>query len=93
MQRELSITSEPPAVPPRRDTLAALWKERGAVDLTAMGIFAVIANEFANGNKVPIELVQELLESFDDSHPHGPVGKYAVTLARKLHAPPRSVLA
>jgi hypothetical protein len=55
-----------------------------------MGIFAVIANEFANGNKVPIELVQELLESFDDCHPHGPVGKYAVPLARKLHVPPEA---
>jgi hypothetical protein len=45
------------------------------------------------GLKVPIELVQELLESFDDCHPSVPVGEYASTLARKLHAPLQSVLA
>jgi hypothetical protein len=45
------------------------------------------------GLKVPIDLVQELFESFDSCHPHSPVGKYAEMLARKLHAPPRSVMA
>ncbi|MBK5124407.1 restriction endonuclease [Burkholderia sp. R-69980] len=32
------------------ETLADLWKERDAVEFTAMGIFALIANEFANGD-------------------------------------------
>ncbi|MBC8752838.1 MULTISPECIES: hypothetical protein [Paraburkholderia] len=45
------------------------------------------------GLRVPIDLVQELLESFDDCHPSVPVGLYVATLARKLHAPPGSVLA
>jgi hypothetical protein len=32
-----------------RETLANLWKERDAVEFTPMGMFAAIANEFANG--------------------------------------------
>ncbi|QIE29252.1 hypothetical protein SBC2_73280 (plasmid) [Caballeronia sp. SBC2] len=64
------------------------WTAKATLSASQLRVLSVQA-----GLKVPIELVQELLESFDDCHPSVPVGEYAVTLARKLDAPPRSVLA
>ncbi|CAE6777062.1 hypothetical protein R69927_04020 [Paraburkholderia domus] len=64
------------------------WVANATLSASQLRVLSVQA-----GLKVPIELVQELLESFDDCHPAFPVGEYASTLARKLHAPPRSVLA
>src|SRR3984893_3866731 len=64
------------------------WVPNATLSASQLRVLSVQA-----GLKVPIELVQELLESFDDCHPSVPVGEYATTLARKLHAPPRSVLA
>ena len=65
-----------------------IWASHATLSASQLRVLSVRA-----GLKVPIELVQELLESFDDSHPNVPVGSYAVILARKLHAPARSVLA
>ncbi len=64
------------------------WVPNATLSASQLRVLSVQA-----GLKIPIELVQELLESFDDCHPSVPVGEYATTLARKLHAPPRSVLA
>ena len=64
------------------------WTTNATLSASQLHVLSVQA-----GLKVPIELVHELLESFDDCHPSVPVGGYALTLARKLHAPPRSVLA
>jgi hypothetical protein len=65
-----------------------IWASYATLSASQLRVLSVRA-----GLKVPIELVQELLESFDDCHPSVPVGSYAVILARKLHAPARSVLA
>jgi hypothetical protein len=64
------------------------WAVNATLSASQLRVLSVQA-----GLKVRIELVQELLESFDDCHPSVPVGEYAVILARKLHAPPRSALA
>jgi hypothetical protein len=64
------------------------WVTTATLSASQLRVLSVQA-----GLKVPIELVQELLESFDACHPGVPVSEYAVILARKLHAPPRSVLA
>ncbi|SAL85050.1 hypothetical protein AWB67_06839 [Caballeronia terrestris] len=64
------------------------WVANATLSASQLRVLSVQA-----GFKVPIELVQELLESFDNCHPHSPVSKYAVMLARKLHAPSRSVMA
>jgi hypothetical protein len=64
------------------------WVANATLSASQLRVLSVQA-----GLKVPIELDQELLESFDDCHPSVPVSEYAATLARKLHAPPRSVLA
>jgi hypothetical protein len=64
------------------------WAANATLSASQLRVLSVRA-----GLKVPIELVQELLESFDDCHPNVPVGRYVLILARKLHAPPRSVLA
>ncbi len=64
------------------------WVTNATLSASQLRVLSVQA-----GLKVPIELAQELLESFDDCHPAFPVGEYASMLARKLHAPPRSVLA
>ena len=63
------------------------WVPHATLSASQLRVLSVQA-----GLKVPINLVQELLESFDDCHPSVPVDRYAVMLARKLHAPPRSVL-
>jgi hypothetical protein len=63
------------------------WVPRATLSASQLRVLSVQA-----GLKIPIDLVQELLESFDDCHPSIPVDRYAVMLARKLHAPPRSVL-
>jgi hypothetical protein len=63
------------------------WVSHATLSASQLRVLSVQA-----GLKIPINLVQELLESFDDCHPSVPVGRYAVMLARKLHAPPRSVL-
>ena len=64
------------------------WVANATLSASQLRVLSVRA-----GLKVPIGLVQELLESFDDYHPNVPVGRYVLILARKLHAPPRSVLA
>jgi hypothetical protein len=79
----LVATCRPPAA---ADNLT--WVVNATLTASQLRVLSVRA-----GLKVPIELVQELLESFDDCHPGVPVRRYAVVLARKLHAPPRSVLA
>ncbi|WP_087644513.1 hypothetical protein [Caballeronia choica] len=63
------------------------WVSHATLSASQLRVLSVQA-----GLKIPINLVQELLESFDDCHPSVPVDRYAVMLARKLHAPPRSVL-
>jgi len=42
---------------------------------------------------IPIDVVQWLLDTFDDAHPAVPVDRFAATLAAKLRAPARSVVA
>jgi len=64
------------------------WAAHATLSASQLRVLSVQA-----GLKVPIGCVQELLESFDECHPAVPVGEYALILARKLHAPPRSVLA
>jgi hypothetical protein len=63
------------------------WVSHATLSASQLRVLSVQA-----GLKIPIDLVQELLESFDDCHPNVAVDRYAVMLARKLHAPPRSVL-
>jgi hypothetical protein len=72
-------------IPAASDNLT--WVPHATLSASQLRVLSVQA-----GLKIPINLVQELLESFDDCHPSVPVGRYAVMLARKLHAPPRSVL-
>jgi hypothetical protein len=63
------------------------WAPHATLSASQLRVLSIQA-----GLKIPIDLVQELLESFDDCHPSVPIDRYAVMLARKLHAPPRSVL-
>jgi hypothetical protein len=72
-------------MPPAGDDLR--WVPHATLSASQLRVLSVQA-----GLRIPIDLVQELLESFDDCHPSIPVDRYAVMLARKLHAPPRSVL-
>ncbi|MBC8737062.1 hypothetical protein F6X40_09600 [Paraburkholderia sp. UCT31] len=44
------------------------------------------------GLRIPIDFVQELLDSFNDVHPAGTVESFVKMLAYRLHAPPRCVL-
>jgi hypothetical protein len=43
--------------------------------------------------RIPIDIVQWLLDIFDDGHPSVPVDRFAVELASRLRAPTRTVVA
>lgn len=65
-----------------------VWRPHATLPASQLRVLSAQA-----GLRVPVDLVQWLLESFDDCHPCGTVDDFVSVLSRRLHAPPPNVIA
>ena len=64
------------------------WQPHATLSASLLRVLSAQA-----GLRVPVDLVQWLLESFDDCHPSGTVDDFVSVLSRRVHAPPRNIIA
>ena len=72
----------------QRSAHGLIWNAKPTLSASQLRFLSVQA-----GLHIPIDMVGELLDSFDECHPAVPVLDYAAILSRRLHALPRSVIA
>lgn len=72
----------------QRTAYGLVWNAKPTLSASQLRFLSVQA-----GLHIPIDMVGELLDSFDECHPAVPVLDYAAVLSRRLHALPRSVIA
>ncbi|NPT53990.1 competence protein CoiA family protein [Paraburkholderia elongata] len=65
-----------------------VWRPHATLPASQLRVLSTQA-----GLRVPVDLVQWLLESFDDCHPCGTVDDFVSLLSRRIHAPPRNIIA
>jgi hypothetical protein len=65
-----------------------VWRPHATLSASQLRVLSTQA-----GLRVPVDIVQWLLESFDDCHPSGTVYDFVSVLSRRVHAPPRNIIA
>jgi hypothetical protein len=65
-----------------------VWRPHATLPASQLRVLSTQA-----GLRVPVDLVQWLLESFDDCHPYGTVDDFVSALSRRVHAPRRNIIA
>ncbi|GJH02850.1 hypothetical protein [Paraburkholderia terrae] len=73
---------------PAANESGLVWRPHATLSASQLRVLSMQA-----GLRVPVDIVQWLLESFDDCHPSVTVDDFVSILSRRVHAPPRSIIA